>query len=70
MDLAAATTGVLLSHNHSPGGAPLLEEIWPSLKKVDVKIIPTERILGLLFDLIPPNLESYNDRMDWLGGDT
>lgn len=70
MDLAAATTAVLLSHNHSQGDAPLLEEIWPSLKKAEVKITSTERILGLFFDLIPPNLESCNDRMDWFGRDT
>lgn len=42
MDLATAITGVLLSHNHSSGDVLLLEEIWRSLVKVDVKIIPSD----------------------------
>lgn len=42
MDLATTVTGILLSHNHSPGDAPPLEDIWPSLNKVDVKIMPTD----------------------------
>lgn len=42
MDLATAITGVLLSHNHSPADVLLLEEIWCSSVKVDVKIIPSD----------------------------
>lgn len=47
MDLATTITGVLLSHSHSPGDVPPLEESWPSLNKVDIKIIPTDYNLWL-----------------------